>query len=97
MIADIWPPSHVGYVGIAHTKDGHRSGSPDGSVGMGRADHDQWVAARPVMLSASGTAFGLVGLDTGEIMVLSKPRPGQCTARAPCWAYLNADCTQSAC
>jgi len=51
------------------TKDGQRSGSRDGSVG-------DWVvlimisglAAIPALLSASRTAFGLVGLDTGEII-----------------------------
>ena len=69
MIAESGQQCHVGCVGIAHDE-----GRP--AIRQPRRIGGDWVvlimisglAATPALLSASRTAFGLVGLATGEII-----------------------------
>ena len=55
------------------------------------------LAATPALLSASRTAFGLVGLDTGEVIDSWQAEARTGTAGHYVAAILKADCTQLAC
>jgi hypothetical protein len=69
MIADIWPPK-------LRRLRWHRPRRKTASDPAARRIGGDWVvlimisglAATPVLLSTSRTAFGLVGLDIGEII-----------------------------
>ena len=69
MIADIWPtkPRRLRW-----RRPRRRTASDPAAAtdrwGLGRADHDQWVGGDTGTAVGVPDGFGLVGLDTGEII-----------------------------